>query len=78
MTMTVVEYEAPWQARLADQLRRGRLSDVRTEMRGGLHHVVGCYSSASGEEVCHSYAYFSKAHMADQVVRSIRRMAVLN
>ncbi len=78
MTMTQVEYEAPWQARLADQLRRGRLTDVRAEVRGNLHHVVGCYNDSDGSEVCQSYAYFSKPHMADQVVRQIRRMALLN
>ncbi len=78
LTTTAQEIEAPWESKLADQLRRGSLTEVKTELRKGLHHVVGCYLNTQGETVCFSHAYFSKQHLAEDAVRRIRRMSILN
>lgn len=67
-----------WQEKLADQLRRGSVRDVRIELRQGLHHVVGCYDNSEGKPVWDSYAYYSKPDHAEQAVRRVKRIAALN
>ncbi|QGJ72061.1 Hypothetical protein PBC10988_37760 [Planctomycetales bacterium 10988] len=69
------DYLAIWQERLADQLRRGSILQVRTEERDGLHHVVGAYQNSEGSEVWDSYAYFSKQELAEEAVKVVRRLA---
>lgn len=72
------EYFAPWQEKLADQLRRGSVNEVRSEERSGLHHVVGRYSNSEGRPVWETYAFFSKPFMAEHAVRTVKRLASLN
>ena len=67
-----------WQERVADQLRRGSLTDVKVELRKGLHHVVGCYENSEGNVVCDSFARYSKPKFAEEAMRTIKRMAALN
>ena len=78
LTQTEIDYDTHWQLKLADQLKRGRLEDIRIEQRQGLHHVLACYRGSEGQEVCTSHAYFSKRPQAEQALRRIRRLATLN
>ena len=72
------EYYAPWQEKLADQLRRGSIREVRTEERDGLHHVLARYDTTDGRPVWDSLAFFSKPFMAEHAVKTVKRLSLLN
>lgn len=78
MLKTSLDSILHWQEQLADQLRRGSVREVRTELRKGLHHVVGCYDNSEGKPVWNSYAYYSKPDHAEQAVRRVKRIALMN
>ncbi|MEK6237724.1 MAG: hypothetical protein N2C14_23695 [Planctomycetales bacterium] len=67
-----------WQEELAEKLRRGRIQEVKAESRGGVFHVVGSYTNSTGKEIWDSYAYFSKPQMAEDAVRTVKRVAAMN
>jgi len=69
---------AIWQERLADQLRRGSVEQVKIEARQGVFHVVGSYRSSQGNVVWDSYAYFSKPTLAEEALRVVKRIASWN
>lgn len=78
MTDTKSDGLAIWQEKVADQLRRGRIKEVRAVARDGLFYVVGSYQASDGNEIWDSYAYFSKQQLAEAAVRTIKRTATLN
>lgn len=78
MRMKVFDYHAVWQEKLADQLRRGSIYDVKMEERNGLYYVLGSYQNSDGLPVWDAYAYFSKPYMAEEALKTVKRLAALN